>query len=232
MLALKRVHTEKVVEHARRILESNRTLFSEETARAGLLAALYHDVGRFPQYARWKTFSDALSVNHGQLGCALLRREAFLEGETETVRRLVRVAVCLHNRHLLPKGLSHQERLVTDVVRDADKLDIFRIMTRFLTGEQRSDDVVLHVQDEPLKWTPEIAKDVHEGRVPSYRRLVYVNDFRILLASWIYDLRFASSRGVLAASGHVEAVLAGLPEDPALLPVLEKLRDQLRKVSC
>ncbi len=30
--------------------------------------ALYHDIGRFPQYQKFKTFKDSISVNHAALG--------------------------------------------------------------------------------------------------------------------------------------------------------------------
>ena len=34
--------------------------------------ALFHDVGRFPQYARYKTFRDSISTNHAALGASVL----------------------------------------------------------------------------------------------------------------------------------------------------------------
>ena len=229
MLALKVEHTQRVLERARRILEKEAAPgMDQRLIRAALLAALYHDVGRFPQFERWHTFSDAVSVNHGQLGCALLKRRAFLEGEEPFVQRLVRVAVCLHNRHHLPPHLEGNERFVTDVVRDADKLDIFRIMAEHLNGAQKKEDVVLRVRDEPEKWSGDIAAQVVAGQVPSYSSLRYVNDFRLLLVSWLHDLSFACSKKLLVESGYLDQVLAGLPQqDTRLAPVLEILRRQI-----
>ena len=48
MLRLKREHTYKVLAHARAIV-AQEGLASQE-GRAALLAAIYHDTGRFPQY--------------------------------------------------------------------------------------------------------------------------------------------------------------------------------------
>ncbi len=39
------------------------------------LAALYHDLGRFDQFARCKTFLDVRSLNHARLSIVVLRRE-------------------------------------------------------------------------------------------------------------------------------------------------------------
>ena len=237
MLALKVAHTRAVVSHARAIVASgemrlNGTAPQEELCRACLIAAQYHDIGRFPQYARWHIFSDAVSANHGALASTLLVRKPFLEGESATVRRLVRVAVCLHNRLRLPQGLSEEELLTTEVVRDADKLDIFRIMACYLDGGSKADEVVLRVRDEPEHWSAAIAETVCAGRTPAYRDLVYVNDFRILLVSWLRELRFACSRKTLAASGHMERILSGLPKDPALKPTLHVLQSLIREALC
>lgn len=237
MLALKVSHTHEVLERARDIIISGEVWPCEISSmaqlhRACLIAAQYHDIGRFEQYVRWHTFSDAVSINHGALGSALLARRPFLKGEDVRIQRLVRVAVCLHNRLQLPAGLSLEERLTTEVVRDADKLDIFRIMAGYLDGGSGTDEVVLRVRDEPECWSPAVAATVCAGQTPSYRDLVYVNDFRILLVSWLRELRFACSRRRLASSGYLERILAGLPEDPALEPVTHTLREMIREALC
>lgn len=207
---LKIDHTHHVLTNARAIVDSED--FSPLVQRAALLAALYHDTGRFPQYRRWRTFSDPRSVNHALLGGRTLREAGALDGESAEVRRLVLGAVVMHNRFRVPSGISTDARTVTDVVRDADKLDIFRVMAPHLApGAPRDSVVVLHVEDAPGKWSPVIVADVLAGRVASYADLRYVNDFRLLLGTWVRDLRFSASRRMLAASGLVENILSGLP---------------------
>ena len=46
------------------------------TARA---AALLHDAGRFQQYAEYKTFSDALSEDHAELGVKVIQNSGLLD---------------------------------------------------------------------------------------------------------------------------------------------------------
>lgn len=228
-LRLKQDHTYKVLELAERVVwnESPGQKLTGPTARAVLLAALYHDIGRFSQYTRWKTFSDSRSTNHGTLAVRILKEQGFLDGETPHVRRLVLVAVGLHNKYRLPPHMDDEQLRVTLAVRDADKVDIFRIMAIHLNGVARSQEVVLHVKDEPDKWSPGIVETVLSGRVPSYADLQYINDFRMLLVSWLHELHYATSRLYLAHSGHVEEVLAGLPQD--LAPVSDVLRALLDK---
>lgn len=235
-LRLKVEHTFRVMEHARRITE---TLYRDsgvpderkkdgEACRAAVLAALYHDCGRFPQFARFRTFLDAKSVNHALLSFQVMRDRHFLQEENAAVRGLAQCAVLLHNRYALPPLLEKRARFVTDIVRDSDKLDIFRIMAGYLDGAlPEKDAVLLHVQDDPRGWTSEVAEDVLCGRVAKYTDLHYVNDFRLLLGTWMWELRFACTRRTLAESGLVETVLAPLPKSPALKPALTRLYDSL-----
>lgn len=226
-LEIKKEHTAQVTELAARIATA-RNGFSPICGRAALLAALYHDIGRFPQFERWKTFSDAHSANHGFLGVQVLEREGFLDDEPDVVRRLVLDAVGLHNAYRLPAALDSETALVTHAVRDADKIDIFRVLAKHFDAPIPSDEVILHVRNEPQRWSEHVAAVVLAGKVPSYAELVYVNDFRILLVSWLRDLHFTDSRSILAHSGHVEVVLDGLPKDPKLAPVLACLQNMLK----
>lgn len=235
-LRLKVEHTFRVFEHARTILasleqeEPEKSRFAADAAccRSAELAALYHDCGRFPQFKTYRTFLDAKSVNHAVLSFQTMRDEGFLAEEPPRVRGLAQCAVLLHNRHALPDRLAEDARFVTDVVRDADKLDIFRIMVGHLTSAlPERDAVLLHVKDDPERWTPAIAEDVLAGRVSRYADLRYVNDFRLLLGTWMYELRFKATRKALAQSGLMETVLSQLPDAAPLRPALGRLHAML-----
>lgn len=236
-LRLKVEHTFLVLEHACRIVES----FSldpsvpcefaqdEELGRAAVLAALYHDCGRFPQFRRYRTFLDAQSVNHAVLSFRVVRDEGFLLGESRRVQRLSQCAVLLHNRRMLSPHLERHARFAVDVVRDADKLDILRIMAGYLTEALPSKDaVLLHVKDVPSRWSEKVERDVLQGFVPSYTDLRFVNDFRLLLGSWMGVLRFEATRRVLAESGLMDNILEPLKKLPGLRSVVDFLYFQLK----
>lgn len=227
-LRLKVEHTFKVFEHALRIADSLGDDVPSYLRRASVLAALYHDCGRFPQFRKYRTFLDAKSVDHAVLSFKTMRDCGFLREEEPRVRALAQCAVLLHNRHRLPEKLADDARFVTDVVRDADKLDIFRIMVSYLTSAlPERDAVLLHVVDEPESWSPSIAADVLAGRVSRYSDLRFVNDFRLLLGAWMFELRFDATKAALAESGLMHVVLSQLPQTNELRPVVEKLKATL-----
>ncbi|MEG2173038.1 MAG: HD domain-containing protein [Desulfovibrionaceae bacterium] len=229
-MELKIRHTAAVLLHARRIIDAHH--FDSPSARATVLAALYHDVGRFPQYARWQTFKDSLSVNHGLLGLKTLKREnAVLAAESPAIRRLVLAAVGLHNKFAVATHLPVDVQQVTHAVRDADKCDIIRIMVEELgKSGPKNKAVVLHVQDDPALWTPKVVEDILNGKVAAYADLHSINDFRLLLASWLYDLRFAVSKVFIKHSGQIEQLLDTLPPDAPVQAAKKRLLTALAEV--
>ena len=225
-LDLKFTHTLAVLANARRMVEDGD--FPPPLPRACLLAALYHDVGRFEQFLRHHTFRDRESCNHGQLGVRVLKKEHCLASESPAVRRLVQAAVGMHNRFALPARTPDDVALTANVVRDADKLDILRVMDEHLSGPgPYNPTVVLQQPDDRTIAGEGVLAAVREKRVAAYADLRCVNDFRLLLATWFYDLHFAASRRQFLEDGHARSLLRGLPDDTPQAPLRDLMLRRL-----
>lgn len=206
-LQLKLFHSMQVVDNARAICAGEH--LPEE--RACLLAALYHDVGRFAQYRQWKTFKDRDSVNHGLLSSTLLEECQVLRNEPELAEEVI-AAVRWHNAFRLPEDV--QANVAARVVRDADKLDILRVIDGHLASEGPYEPtVILSLPDDRRGFSQKVLDCALRGEIASYTDLTCVNDFRLLLGTWVHGLNFATSRQMMARQGHVERLLAPLPED-------------------
>jgi len=215
-MRLKVGHTFSVLRQAREIARQEKAFADAVLRRAYCLAALYHDLGRFPQYARYRTFDDARSVNHGQAASREIALQGFLDGETPEVRRLVRAAAVLHNRLALPENLPERVRIVTQGVRDADKIDAMRVLRKNLEKGAKPDPVVvLHVRNSP-EYSRRMLDAVSSGKLGLYADMATTTDFCLLLCSWFYDLGFDASRRAMLRSGHLDAIIAALPDEPAL----------------
>lgn len=107
------------------------------------LCGLLHDIGRFEQLRIWGTFRDSESISHAKLGLAVLEgdelpgadlrsRRGMLSEFTDDPRwaSIVRRAVGLHSDLRLPGGLDPRTRLLCEILRDADKIDIIRVFSR------------------------------------------------------------------------------------------------------
>ncbi len=208
---LKLAHTMHVVDNARHIVESE--AFPPDIAHEALLAALYHDIARFEQYLRYRTFRDRVSVDHGRFGVRILKAEGCLADEPDDMRHCIMAAVALHNRFALPGHLPEKTALVTRIVRDADKLDILRVIHGHLSVRPYNPTVVLQLPDTDTLASSAVIEASLQNRVASYADLKTVNDFRLLLASWIFDMNFPSSRAAFVDQGHALAILEELPEN-------------------
>ena len=221
------------IDHTMRVLEFARQLAGAQGPAGGLtelaeLAALFHDVGRFPQYARYRTFHDQMSVNHAYQGVVTLKQHRVLEDLPAAARRLVLGAVALHNRRSLPRGLARELKDLTQMVRDADKLDIFQVMLAHFTPGARHNKVVnLELRPDPDKYTPAILARVRKREMVNYQEMVWVNDFKLLLCSWIYDLNYPVSRRVVRERGYLEKLLGYLPQNSEFKRLGEQLRGDL-----
>lgn len=221
LIDMKVAHSLQVYANAQAIIEGEN--ITGKAAEQCLLAAIYHDIGRFPQLARYGTFNDRESVNHGRLGVKTLRSTPLPSSLSEEDWKVIRVAVGQHNlksiRQTLPEPFATPARLV----RDADKLDIYRVMISHFSGEN-PDPVITHGFDDiPDRYTPAILQDVMQKKTADYKQLRYANDFKILVVGWIYDLHFSSSIWLLAERKHLDTIFSFLPE-------VEEIKELKRKI--
>ena len=124
MMELKRVHTAHVVDNARLIAAGEG--FDAETARACEAAALLHDTGRYEQLKRYNTFRDSDSVDHAVFSHDIVVEKGWLDGDPH--REAILTAILVHNRRDVPDNLDPLTEAAVHTVRDADKLDIFRVL--------------------------------------------------------------------------------------------------------
>ena len=214
-LDLKRKHTDNVVAAAREIA-AREAVFAVPTRHRALIAsALFHDVGRFQQLRDYKTYADALSCNHALLGARILRREGFVRDEPPAIRRLVGIAVALHNRVTVPAGVTGDARIVLEGLRDADKLDILRVLAEHLgPGVEPDPVVVMHLKTEG-GVSPAIIEAFTARRAARYADMRTLNDFRMLVCTWLFEFHYPSSLALLARSPDLEIITAGMDAAPA-----------------
>jgi hypothetical protein len=169
-----------------------------------------------------------MSVNHAYQGVMTLKEHRVLADLPEAARRLVLGAVALHNRRSLPRGLAREFRNLVKIIRDADKLDIFQVMlAHFKPGAKHNKVVNLELKPHPDNYTPELLARVRQRQMVNYQDMVWVNDFKLLLCSWIYDLNYGVSREIARKRGYLEELLGYLPQSPELVRLGRQLREDL-----
>jgi HD domain-containing protein len=207
---LKEVHTRRVCQE---ILSIGKDLgLGEEDLRLAELLALFHDVGRFSQYARYGTFADSQSEDHAALGAKVLREEGVLNGFDEATRDLILRVVFYHNKKSLPESETERCLFFSRLLRDADKLDVLRILTGYYREKdgKKNPSLELRLEDSP-GISRKVRQEMMEGKLIDISNLRCLNDFKVLQISWIYDINFAPTFRSLRERNYLQMILDTLP---------------------
>jgi hypothetical protein len=187
------------IEHTRKVSDNMHLLATGEglSPQEGLCAAavaLLHDVGRFPQYRRWRTFRDKESDNHARLSIEVIREHGILGALSSDERLLIEEAVRFHNLLAVPQRMKSSTSRFLRLIRDADKLDIWPIFLEyFVTPEhERASATMLGLPDLP-GVSPDCLQQLSDGNIVRLESVGCINDFKLLLISWVYDLNFSTS---------------------------------------
>ncbi|MGC2062573.1 MAG: HD domain-containing protein [Thermodesulfovibrionales bacterium] len=187
-------------------------------------AALFHDIGRFPQYRQYRTFRDSISINHGRLGAEVLRQEHVLDHLPEDEQASIINAVQFHNAFAVPELDSQEHLFLLRMVRDADKLDIWRIFIGFYEGDRTDipSEASMGLPDLP-EYSDEVLRDIEHRHTASMTHLRTLNDFKLMLMSWAFDINFSTSIRLLVEQDYINRVAALLPQTEALSRTLSSL---------
>ena len=216
-IKLKIDHTYRVAGLCQRIAES--LGLSEPDVDIAWLLGMLYDIGRFEQIRRFGTFNDAQSVDHAEFGADLLFKEGlirkFAEGyyeecelaepenqEDEQIIKnnehhnkdtgLLEMAIRQHNKYRVKEDLTERQRMFCDILRDADKVDIFKVNADIpmeiiydVTTEELKNGVItkevlesFYKKETVLKSVRRSAVDHIVGHISLLFELVYKESYR------------------------------------------------------
>src|SRR5574344_1170065 len=178
--------------------EIARTLnLDEEDEHVAKLCGLYHDIARFEQWAKFETYEDKNSFDHGDKGYEILSKKRFIRDKK--IRDIVLQTTKYHNKYEV-KDLDEKTLLFCNIVRDADKLDILR--------EQYNEN-----NDEKIVLTKEILSTIYDKKIVDNLSIKSNTDQILRAISWIFDLNFEYSYNVLKEEKIIEKKFALLERD-------------------
>jgi len=223
-ITIKQEHTHQVCLNTVRIAEELR-LDQRETRLAETIA-LFHDVGRFSQYQQYKTFDDSISVNHAVLGAKLLVEHNVLQDLPKHDQEIIVRAVTLHNIFSLPKGLDEKSLLFAKLIRDADKLDILRVVIEYFEQDEgdRAEAVALGLPDLP-GYSQAVLACLVRGELARKDALTTLNDFKLLQLTWLYDLNFKCSLRMVEERDYIRTLAEMLPRNKEIAGAVEIVRN-------
>lgn len=220
---LKIKHTYKVAQYCEEIA-TNLGLFKDDVDVAWLVGLL-HDVGRFEQLRRFGTFNDQKSVDHADLAVEILFDNGMIKDyyDDESLYPLIKTAIKMHNKYRVEKGYDERTKMFCDIIRDADKLDIFRVNVENLKEE------IYEVSTEDFN-TSEFSSAVFDSyfdeKVVMKQLKKNAVDGLACHLSLVYELVFPVSVSLSKENGYVAKMLDFVSENPVTNTQLEKIRSK------
>ncbi len=217
-------------EHSRQTCEEMVYLADElgltgNQSRIAEVTALFHDIGRFEQFVKYRTYNDPRSVNHCLLGIEVLRQTKVLEGVDGSERQLIEKAIEYHGRRELPSDLDGECLLFSKLIRDADKLGVFYVVTDCYRQYRENPEAFrleVELPDEP-GYSQEVVEEILCGRRINYDRLRTLNDMKLLQLGWVYDVNFTATLKRIKKCKFLEMLIDFLPETRDIEMVKEKI---------
>jgi hypothetical protein len=209
-IVLKEEHTRRV---CREILDIGKDLGLDEHALClSETIALFHDIGRFEQYARYQTFVDSRSVDHALLGVKILEDNTVLRSLDKPVQDLILQTIRYHNRAMLPREETETCLFFAKLLRDADKLDIWRVVTDHYHQEKdkRNDAIEYGLPDTPV-ISEEVYHDLTNQKIVDITHVRNLNDFKLLQIGWVFDINFSPTLQRVKTRHYLDMIRAVLP---------------------
>ncbi len=210
-IELKIAHTYRVKEAMSKIVSTLDV--SENDRLLALTMALFHDVGRFPQYHQYKTFKDSSSENHASLSIKTLKEHKVLNELSKEEADLVNVAIINHNKAEIPTKVQGRQRFFAQLLRDADKVDILYTVTNFYENSKEEDNksiaLDLEINDE---LSDKVLETFLNGETILYDDMKVANDFKLLQLAWVHDLNFDRSLELIIEGNYFQKIINTLPK--------------------
>lgn len=207
-IKLKVIHTWKVVQAADAIAQSLN--LDPAQKRQVHLAALFHDIGRFEQVRQYHTFFDAQSIDHAALGAQILEQEHFLDQLDDRTRAQIIEAVRVHNRLNIPDDHQGFQRILDQIVRDADKVDIFRV------GAQDSPEANSGYSLDTIgqdRISAKVSEAIFNGTSVKREDRCCPLDFWVACFGFAFDLNYPEAARLILASQDWKKPLLGMLDE-------------------
>jgi HD superfamily phosphodiesterase len=223
LLQLKAEHSECVAAEARELSSDLGWSASEQHSAEAI--GLMHDIGRFSQFAESGTFSDSASVDHGERGAAVVEQAGWLAALPDETRHVLLNGIRYHNRLTIPGKIRDRSLAFLRLVRDADKLDIFRIVLDALERDGFRDlPTMLPNITLDRSPSPQLLDEILHRRSASLTNVRSLADFLLMQVSWVYDLNYAPTLQRFHDRGILSRILGQLDGDTRVHAFAEDVR--------
>ncbi len=203
---LKVIHTMHVVENAKMI--ASKMNLSEEDIELAQLIAYLHDIGRFEELKETKEF-DSARFDHALHGSKMLFernliRNFIMENSYDTI---IKKAIENHSKLKIEEGLTERELLHARIIRDADKLDNFRVKKEEKIEEIFPGKVTKIEEFNESLITDKVYEAILKNECVDVHDRVYPLDYWICILAFTFDINFKETFEVIKENDYINILI-------------------------
>ncbi len=187
---------------------------TKEQMELAKIIGLLHDIGRFEQFKKFGSFSDK-NVDHADESCNYLFKDGHIRDFIEDDRydSIIEKAIRYHNKFRVPK-LSDEELLFTKMIRDMDKVDIYKQCAIHLDDKFDADEV-----------NKELLEEFKNYRCGSKDLVKSKTDATLIHLSFIFDINFEESYDILVETDNFDLYLSMIDVAPNSEKLWRKIKE-------
>ncbi len=193
------------------------------------IIGLFHDVGRFYQYQKYKTFNDAQSEDHAELAFKVIEGLEFFNELSVDDYELVKFAIKNHNKKVIEPCDDDRKIFFAKLIRDADKLDIYRVLLPYLK-QKNADKMPNFITGRSPDISPDFVEKFVRGEQTDYNSIRTNGDRKIVRLMWIYDVNFKWTMEKIVQRGYIDKIVENLPMNEKIAEGVRRLRGYVEQV--
>lgn len=199
-ILMKIYHTFRVEEICEKIAIS--LGLEEEKIRLAKLIGLLHDIARFEQYKRFKTFSDIKSIDHGNFAVEILEKDNYIRKyiETDKYDEIIKKAIYNHNKYSIEANLGKETEMFCKIIRDADKLDIMYLATFELWNEVKE-------SIEKNIISPKVIEQFISKKIINREYVRNDIDRVVVNIAFIFDYNFRENYEIIKKNNYIDKTI-------------------------
>lgn len=216
MIAMKISHSYHVAELAK--ILGKRLEITEENLNLVKTIGLLHDLGRFVQYEKTKSYNDATTkIDHGEVATDYLFKEGHIKDFAipEKYYSIIEKAIYNHNKLDIEANLTEKELFYIHFLRDVDKIDIFR-----------HDAIMENNFTESM--SPKVKKAFFEHHLIDIKEAKTRSDAILIELAYVFDIHFKEAFELLKDTDNLELYLSVIEVDKGMAEEFESIKKEVR----
>lgn len=195
-------HALRVMDYCGEIAEK-KGLNEEEISLAKLIGLL-HDIARFDQWTQYQCFEDKKSFDHGERAVQILEDNNYMRWyiDTDEYDYIIKAAIRNHNKYKIEIGLDVKQKLFSEILRDADKVDVLNEFGGFFFPDDKDIEKINNSY-----VSKDVFKQIEEKRMVDSLSMETSLDEVVRALGFIYDINFKETKDIIEKNQFCSKIL-------------------------